>query len=65
MPYTEEKKEQIINNFLNWCEKVGYSGEKGVNVVIIDGLPLAVNRPLQSLRFDQNLTLGKQNSTME
>ena len=66
MHNSEEKREQVINRFLDWCERVNYSGKDGVKVVIIDGLPISVERPTQSLRFDVDpLTKSKQNTTME
>jgi len=66
MRNSEEKRVEIINKFLDWCDKIGYSGQDGVKVIIIDGLPISVERPTQSLRFDvDGLTKGKQNATME
>lgn len=66
MPYPEGKREQIINNFLSWCEKIGYTDpDDPVKVDIVDGLPIGVKKPVQSIRFDSDLTKGKQNSTMD
>lgn len=63
---TDEKKAKIVNNFLDWCEKIGYSGKDGVRITIVDGLPVGAERPTQSLRFDvEALTKGRQNSTMD
>ena len=63
---SNEKRERVVCQFLGWCEKIGYSGKEGVSVVIIDGLPVAVERPVQSLRFDVDpLTKTSQNATME
>lgn len=61
----DPEKEKIINNFLDWCERIGYSGDEGIRVKIVGGLPLAVERPTQSIRFDVDLTKSKQNTTME
>lgn len=60
----DDKKAKIINRFLDWCEKIGYSGDEGIKIIIVDGVPTAAERPTQSLRFDVELTKGKQNSTM-
>jgi hypothetical protein len=66
MQNSGEKRELVINRFLDWCEKINYSGKEGIKVVIIDGLPISVERPTQSLRFDVDyLTATKQNATME
>lgn len=65
MPYPEEKRAQIINNFLGWCEKIGYSDpDDPIKVDIVDGLPISVKKAVQSIRFDQ-LTKSKQNTTMD
>lgn len=65
MGYTDSDREKIINSFLEWCEKVGYSDPNDpVEIDIVAGLPIGVKRAIQSVRFD-SLTKGKQNSTME
>jgi len=66
MQFTDSQKEKIINNFLDWCEKLGYSDpDDPVRIDIIAGLPVAVRKPIQSIRFDVDLTKSKQNTTME
>lgn len=65
MQYTADKRNEITENFIKWCDKIGYSGEDGVNVIIVDGLPIGIKRAVQSIRFDQTLTDGGQNTTME
>jgi len=66
MRIADEKREIIINNFLDWCEKIRFSDpDNPIRIEIIDGLPIAAKRPVQSIRFDINLTKSKQNTTME
>lgn len=66
MRYTIEQRKQIIESFLVWCGKVGYTDpEEPVRVEIVDGLPISVKRPVQSIRFDKDLTSNVQNTTME
>jgi len=57
-------REQIVTNFLEWCDKIGFSGKDGVKVIIDHGLPIAAERSVQNIRFDR-LTKGSQNTTME
>jgi hypothetical protein len=66
MAYTDEQKQRIINEFLNWCEKIGYSDpEHPVQIDIVHGLPIGAKRAVQSVRFDIDpLTKSKQNTTM-
>ncbi len=64
--YSDDQKEKIINCFLMWCEKIGYSDpEDPIRIDIVDGLPIGAKRPLQSVRFDVNLTESRQNTTMD
>lgn len=66
MPYSDPDKEKIINSFLDWCERIGYSDpNEPVQIEIVAGLPIGVKRAVQSIRFDVPLTKGKQNTTME
>ncbi len=66
MRITDEKRKIIINQFLDWCNKIGYSDpENPIRIEIVDGLPIAVKKPVQSIRFDVDLTKSKQNTTME
>lgn len=66
MHYSEQQKEQIINRFIDWCEKIGYSDpDDPVRIEIVNGLPVGVKRAVQSLRFDVDLTNTRQNATME
>jgi len=66
MPYTDNQKEAIINGFLDWCGKIGYSDpEEPIKIDIVDGLPIGAKRAVQSVRFDISLTKSKQNTTME
>ena len=62
----DEKREIIINRFLDFCEKIGYSDpDDPVRIDIVNGLPISVKRPIQSIRFDVDLTSSKQNATMD
>lgn len=66
MRYTEEQREEIINQFLSWCEKIGYSDpDEPVKIEVVDGLPISVKRAVQSIRFDKDLTSERLNTTME
>lgn len=65
MKYSPEKREEIKSRFFEWTERVGYSGDQGVNIVIVDGLPVSVERAVQSIRFDVDLTNDTPNATME
>lgn len=66
MAYTDDQKETIINGFLDWCGKIGYSDpDDPVKIEIVDGLPIGVKRAVQSVRFDVPLTKTRQNCTME
>lgn len=66
MPYTETQRRAIQERFLSWCERVGYTKpDAGVEVIIVDGIPVGVHRAVQSIRFDRGLTEGSQDATME
>lgn len=65
MRYSDEDREKIINAFLDWCERIGYSDPNNpIQIDVVAGLPIGVKRAVQYIRFD-SLTTGKQNSTME
>ena len=61
--YSEYEKTKIIERFIRHCEKIGFGEINKVNVV--EGLPISIERPLQSIRFDKDLTITPMNSTME
>lgn len=63
MKYPQERRREIATRFLDWCDKLGYSGDDGVTVIIVDGLPVGIQRAVQSVRFD--LTEPKQNTTIK
>jgi hypothetical protein len=65
MSDSDSKKAEIINRFLGWCDAIGYSGDEGVSVIIVDGLPIGAKRAVQSVRFDKPIDNMKQNSTMD
>ena len=66
MQYSDSQREIIINQFLDWCNRIKYSDpDNPIKIEIVDGLPIAVKKPIQSIRFDTDLTKSKQNTTME
>lgn len=66
MSFTREQRKKIISRFLNHCEKIGYTDPNNPpKVEIVDGLPMALYKPTQSIRFDKNLTNGRFNTTMD
>jgi len=58
----EDKKKKIQNQFLEYCEKVGY-GE--ITIIVEQGTPKKVIRGLQKVRLDLPLTRNSGDTTME
>lgn len=61
--YSEYEKNEIVGRFLKHCEKIGFGEIKKVGV--IEGLPVTIERPLQSIRFDKDLTDTPMNTTID
>lgn len=61
--YSEYEKSAIITRFLTYCEKIGFGTIDNLNIV--DGLPMATERSLQSIRFDKDLTKSPMNTTID
>jgi len=66
MRYSDTQRQQIINKFLDHCERIGFTPDNcPLQVYLIDGLPVKIDQYKQSIRFDVDLTNSKQNATMD
>ena len=64
--YSEDERDEIKQRFLEYCEKIGFSDPTDLpKFEIVDGLPISVKRPVQSVRFDKHLTREELNTTMD
>jgi len=61
--YSEFQRGEIIGRFLKHCEKMGFGEIDKLEVV--DGLPMGIKRPIQSVRFDKDLTKTPMNTTID
>jgi len=61
--YSEQQKSEIVYRFLKHCEKIGF-GEID-KITVADGLPVGIERPIQSVRFDKDLTNTPMNTTID
>ena len=68
MRFGEDKKQELISEFIQWCEKIGFGNIQ--HIEIIEGIPMITKRTIaiQELHFDKTnkgLTKPPMNATME
>lgn len=62
MGYSEEQKNKIGLEFLEYCEKIGYGK---LEVEIIEGIPMHIDAVKQKVHLEKGLTNHPGNTTIE